>query len=951
MKPWRQLAVPHRDVLEGTFQQSEFAADLSALRHGRASAEYQDAATFFERTYITEGMGQLLTKVAQRLNGSSGDPIVQLQTPFGGGKTHTMMATYHLAKQVGATKDLRGIPRLLDRAGVMGIPPVHVAVLDGTALAPGQPWCYGGQSVQTLWGELAWQLGGAAAFEQVRRSDETGTSPGKETMRALILEYGPCLILVDELVAYIRQFTDSEKLSGGSFESNLTFVQVLTEAVKSVPNAMLLASLPASKEEAGGQHGESALRSLEKTFGRVHALWRPVATEESFEIVRRRLFEPIRDDKERQAVLRGFAQLYQDEGRCMPALTQEARYLERLGQAYPIHPEVFDRLYEDWATLPNFQRTRGVLKLMAHVIHRLWKDNNQDYMIMPGSLTLSDPAIRNELIYHLNPGWQSVIERDIDGERSEPAKLDMSETRFGDVAASRSVTRTLFLGSAPSAGQSEPGNRGLTRAQVMLGCMQPGGSAAIYRDALKRLADQLHYLTTNDHKDRANTRYWFDTRANLRREMEERKRRIGNRRELEEKLQKFLQVMLKGCKQLSARHVFTPHADVPDDALIRLVVLKRTESYSKHNEKSVQDAVKTYVENHGSKPRYRGNRLLFLVADTQVVGRMEDAARTALAWASILEDVASGRLNIDGLQEKLAQKEFQISEGVVERTIRDCYRWLLSPVLLKHTDREMEIDPIALSTSDPLSEELDRISTQNELVIPVWAAVHLGTVLQQIYWKEDRPAVKAMTVWEDSLKYLYLPRLQSQKVFERAILASSEEYFGLATGESEAGFEGFGRDHSTYRLDESLLLIEPGVAAAYTARKEAERARQRESTENQLDEPGRENESSELGGWQEASRAARPVQSVRQDQQEEAGATVPRKSRFYGEVKLAATTAKTRFVDIFDEVITLLNSDPNAEVEISINIDATFPEGVAEHLKRSVSENANTLQFDQKHWE
>ena len=148
----------------------------------------------------------------------------------------------------------------------------------------------------------------------------------------------------------------------------LSFVQALTEAVKLVPNAMVLVSLPESDVDAGSQRGVAALRALEKTFGRIQALWKPVATEEAFEIVRRRLFEPVRDGKARDAVCRAFADAYVAEGAKLPTETQEGRYYDRLVQAYPIHPEVFDRLYEDWTTINGFQRTRGVLKLMARVI-------------------------------------------------------------------------------------------------------------------------------------------------------------------------------------------------------------------------------------------------------------------------------------------------------------------------------------------------------------------------------------------------------------------------------------------------------------------------------------------------------------------------------------------------------------------------------------------------------
>src|SRR6478735_4298066 len=156
LKPWREVIVPHPDVLNGTFQQSEFAADLTAVQTGRATSEYGDAKAFYERTFITEGMGKLLIQVSQRLNGKGGEPVIQLQTSFGGGKTHTMLSVYHLATRECRLADLAGILPLLSNAGVMAVPHAQVAVLDGTAHALGQPWRRNDQAIRTLWGELAW---------------------------------------------------------------------------------------------------------------------------------------------------------------------------------------------------------------------------------------------------------------------------------------------------------------------------------------------------------------------------------------------------------------------------------------------------------------------------------------------------------------------------------------------------------------------------------------------------------------------------------------------------------------------------------------------------------------------------------------------------------------------------------------------------------------------------
>ena len=253
MKPWREIAVPHPDVLEGTFLQSEFAADITAVHTGKATPEYQNATAFFQRTFITEGMSLLLTSVARRLNGQGGDPVIQLQTAFGGGKTHTMLAVYHLATRECPLKDLLGIPDLLDHAGIMDVPKARVVVLDGTARAPGQAWKDGKQTINTLWGELAWQLGRDEGYALVKEADTTGTSPGKNVLKTLLETYAPCVVLVDELVAYIRQFPNGQVLSGGSYDSNLSFVQALTEAIKLVPTAIMLASLPESDSRSRQQ--------------------------------------------------------------------------------------------------------------------------------------------------------------------------------------------------------------------------------------------------------------------------------------------------------------------------------------------------------------------------------------------------------------------------------------------------------------------------------------------------------------------------------------------------------------------------------------------------------------------------------------------------------------------------------------------------------------------------
>jgi len=936
MKPWREIIVPHADVLSGTFQQSEFAADLSAVRNGKASMEYGDAKAFYDRTFITEGMGKLLIQVSQRLNSQGGEPVIQLQTAFGGGKTHTMLAVYHLATRTCGLKELAGIPALLDQAKLLDVPTAAVAVLDGTVHSPGQPWKQGKQVIRTLWGELAWQLGQAEGYAMLKEADENGTSPGKEVLAALLTRYAPCVVLMDELVVYIRQFVESQPLSGGTYDSNLSFIQSLTEAVKLVPNAVVLASLPESNSQAGGPRGVAALQALEAVFNRIQALWKTVAPEEAFEIVRRRLFEPVRDEKSREEVCRAFAAAYIAEGAKLPQETQETRYLDRMMLSYPIHPEVFRTLYEEWTSIEGFQRTRGVLKLMSKVIYRLWQDNNKDLMILPGSLPLYDGTARNDLIYYLGPGWDPVIDRDIDGERSETALIEQKETRFGSVQAARRVARTLFLGSAPASVNMKPGTRGLERSRVLLGCMQPGQISSLYSDALNRLADQLHYLSSSGDKFQDSTRFWFDTRANLRREMEERKKRFEDKNEVRGRMAEVLKKVLSGAGLFEGIHIFTPHADIPDDSALRLVVLPPEQFYSREEARPATEAVLQSLRQHGTAPRYRGNRLLFLAPDHGALSRLRDCIRAALAWKSIVEDVENMRLVLDNLQTRQARKELSSAEELLPRAARETYKWLLCPALEKPTDSKPYVEAVGLNTGGGgLGAEMERVCLDNEWVIATWSPIHLRSKLSELYWKPEKPAHGAMAFWEDSLRYLYLPRLKSKEVLVQAIVkgASSQDFFGTAYGFQDGKFEGFSLGNPHVQVDDTLLLIDPGVSKSYAVEPPPPAAL--------------------VPGEPSPTPLAVSTNPIANAPTTPALQPTPKASlsAFHGSVSVSPIAAKRKLLEIADEILALLSSDPNADVKIQLEISADYPAGAADSLRRSVSENAKTLGFRNAEWE
>lgn len=936
IKAWRDIAIPHQDVLKGTFKQSEFAADLTQVHSGDASAEYQDPIMFFQRTFITEGMSLLLDSVIKRLSGNGGDPVIQLQTAFGGGKTHTMLAVYHIAKGDVPPSELQGIPPIIDRAGLTSLPKARVIVLDGNLFSPGNPRSRNGLSVNTLWGELAWQLGGANAYEQVRQADLSGTSPGKEDLIKLLRDYAPCVILMDELVAYIRQFEPGKSYTGGSYDSNISFIHALTEALKAVPNALMLVSLPESNREAGSTRGVDLLKTLEHYFARIQALWKPVATEEAFEIVRRRLFEPITDEAAVQESCRVFADFYINNKNDFPNETQEANYYERLKQSYPIHPEIFDRLYEDWSSLDNFQRTRGVLKLMAKVIHKLWSDDNQDALIMPGNLPLYDADVRNETIYYLPPGWDPVLERDIDGSRSEPTNIERQEARFGQVQACKKMARTIFFGSAPHAValHSDRSSRGIEYKRILLGSVQPNQVIGIFKDAMNRLVDRLHYLSNADNK-----LFWFDTRPNLRREMEDRKRRFSDIDDVVPVIKDELQRLISnGC--FEGVHVFTRSDDIPDDYSLRLVILPPDAYFMRSGSNfatmgtSNSEGAKKILTSRGEQNRLRQNRMIFLAADGDVVVRLKDHVLTLLAWESIFKDIQNLKLNLDQYQARQAKTEFEDKKRSLARIVKESYKWILVPEQDKFPGDRFE--PFTINPSVPnIVEEIERILRENEHLITSWAPIHLHNLLKKWYWKNGVKEVKAKDVWHNTCCYLYLPRLQNEKCFQDAVVAGveSRDFFAFAYGKEANSYVGFSFAQAQIPVyDSALLLIEPIYAAEYQASMISFKPAPKGVETSWVS-----SEDIAVDG----DIASKPV----------APTFSKPKQRFYGRLELNPNRSKADFATIVDEIVMHLISNPAVDVKIKIEIEAKNQEGFDEAIQRTIKENSNTLRFDLSEFE
>ncbi len=935
LKPWREVVTPHHDVASGRYQQAEFAADLWQVHLGEGTDEYRDPVEFFRRTYLTESLKRMLAGAVRRLAGRGGDPVVQLQTNFGGGKTHSMLALYHLFSDA-APGDLAGIDAVMQDAGAIELPSAKPVVLVGNKISPGNPATKpDGTVVRTLWGELAWQLGGQPAFARVAADDEHATSPG-DTLRQLFVEYGPCLILIDEWVAYARQLHDQSDLPAGSFETQFTFAQVLTESAKAAGNCLLVISLPASDTtgsphaqaddvEVGGARGREALDRLRNVVGRIESSWRPASAEEGFEIVRRRLFEPFADPaqfKDRDVVTRAFAALYRTQHQEFPPECRDADYEKRLRAAYPIHPEIFDRLYTDWSALVKFQRTRGVLRLMAAVIHSLWEKGDRNPLILPANISIDDPRVQFELTRYLTDNWLPVIGKDVDGQNAVPLQIDGAVTNLGKFAACRRVARTIYLGSAPT---TRVAHRGLEDRRIKLGCVMPGESPNVFGDALRRLAAAATYLYQDG------PRYWYSTQPTVTKLADDRAEQL--KRDPDKvvlEIASRLRTDLRETGSFLRVHPLPQSAhDVPDELEARLVVLGVDQAYSKDAGNAAEAAAAAILESRGSAPRIYRNTLVFLAADKTRLQDLDEAVRRHVAWESILAE--QEQLDLSPHQVRQAETQRDAASDTVTARLPETYQWLLVPAQAT-PQAAVTWQTTRLSGRAGLAARAATRLRNEELLITSFAGTLLRMELDRVpLWRGNHVAVKQIV--EDFARYTYLPRLQSPGVLAGAVaggvslLTWEQDSFAYADSFDEKGNRYVGLRGGTlvYLPDAAVpgLLVKPEVA------------RQQMDAE-QPPAPG----PSPAGGTEGPGTPPGPGPEPGPEPP-----PPPQPTRFHGSVSLDATRAGRDASQIADEVVAHLTGLPRAKVTVTLEIDAELPDGTPDHVVRTVTENSRTLKF------
>lgn len=925
LKPWREIATPHPDVASGKFQQAEFAADLFQVITGRASEEYANPKEFFRRTYFTEGLSQLLGRAWLRLSGSGGDPVVELQTNFGGGKTHSLLALYHLFGGKAKKADITGLENIDTQFKELPekLPVANRAVLACNYLSVDTPWKKpDGTVIRTLWGEMAWQLGGKDGFKIVAESDKNSVSPGGERLTQLFEQFGPALILIDEWVVYARQLIGKENLPAGSFDVGMSFVQAITEAAKAAGNTLVVAAIPASDAEVGGQNGHIALERIRNVFGRVEAIWKPASAEEAFEIVRRRLFEPLpeKHEKEREKVCRAFSEMYRENRGDFPPECREASYESRLEKAYPLHPELFDRLYQDWSTLERFQLTRGVLRMMASVIFELWSKGDRSLMIMPASLPLDSQSVRAEFTRHLPDGWSAVIDKDIDGSTSKPFNLDNSNPNLGRYSACRRVARTIFVGSAPStAGQRV---RGLEEVRIKLGCAQPGETVATFGDALRRLSELLSFLYSDG------SRYWFDTHITINRTAADRAAIYERKPELveDEIIRRIRDITRRERGEFTAVHPMpSDSGEVPDEMSCRLVILNPKYSHrSKQKDSKAVEAALEILESRGNGPRHYRNMLVYLAADADRLPELEQSIREWLAWKSIEQE--KEQLNLDPATERQVKNKIaSTEETIVERT-KETFCHLLVPI--QEGTGPIEWQSTKLQGDNIVSRASKKL-VADQSMIPVWSAALLRMELDKWLWKEKNH-IKVKDVWEYLAQYIYLPRLKDEQTLINAIRdgvgsLTWKDFFAYASAVREDGYYVglVAGANPSITLDSVSVIVKAEVAQK---QRDEELAKEQQP---QL-QPGTPVTATNI---KEPLHGEAPVIS-----------TVAI-TRFHGTVELDPARMGRDAGRIADEILAHLTSIGGAKAKITLEIDVEVPGGIPEDRVRIVNENSNTLKF------
>lgn len=712
MQPFHSIAVPHRDILEGRLTQDVFAADLWEVFKGRGPDEYKDPTLFFRKTYLTEGITNLLEVVENRIKGKGGDPVIQIQTPFGGGKTHALITIYH------SDWDARKV------------------VIAGTSMGP----------TDTLWGTIEQQLTGK--IEKFRGL----VSPGGEALYRLLAEHQPVVILMDEVLQYVTKAAGIKVEKSTLSAQTIAFMQELTKTAGTLEKTVLLLTLPSSVMEHYDEEAERLFIQLQHVVGRVEKIYTPVQENEINQVIRQRLFSKV-DVRKASQVVQSFMDYVTNES-ILPPGTEPSEYRKRFEASYPFLPEVVEVLYHRWGSFPNFQRTRGVLRLLSLVIHSL-KSSGQPYISL-ANFDLGNPELFRDLLKHIGQEFDSVAASDIFGEESGAKKVDLS---LGDAYKGLKLgTRTavsIFLHSFSGGVE-----KGATLGEIKRCATTMGNPAGVIAEALEQLRNTLFYLQVQGGK------YLFTNQPNLNRVLLIRMENVEERemRELETEL---LKKNLSGKKLKVAPLFPKSNGDVPDTPELKLIVLPERDN----------DFIREIMEKKGATPRVHRNTLFFLTPIESEKAGFRTLLTKTLAYQQIGKDQT---LNLSEEQKKEVRKEFKKLEESLNDGLRRYYRQLIFPS--GDGIREMDVGIPTYGDGKKLDEDVyDKLRSGNEILEKI-----APLVIREKYLKTGDGYVSTEQLYQSSLKTPGEARAVSREVWEKGIQEGVRQgLFGL--GELEDG--------------------------------------------------------------------------------------------------------------------------------------------------------------------
>ena len=656
---WFNTIMPQYDIRNGQLDESIFAANIEEVASGTAPVVYQDIVSFFDRTYVTDGMRDLIRRVVQALNGKeSQNRVISLQTGFGGGKTHSLISLYHVVKDSHIFKDLGAARNILDPEDMPQFESARVAVFtQNTVSVTDGHRVEDDIVIHTLWGELAWQLGGREGYERLRNADEQMIAPTAQDIKPVIEGASPALILIDELADYCNKASGKIVGSGTLFTQTNSFMQTLTEVVSSIPKTVLICTLPASaREVSSSEIGQEILSSLETRVVRVGTSVKPVDDEEIYEVVRRRLFDRMADDSVINQVARKYKDMYHNRRDSLPAEADRVAYAERIKKSYPFHPELIDLFRIRWGSDSRFQRTRGVLRLLASIVKDLWQRRNSlvgtQALIHTNDVQMENlPTLQSQITSLMGAQWDSVMHADVFGTISNAYKLDEQNAgnNIGEYRLATAVTTTVLMASIGSSSQ-----KGLSLKQLKLCLLKPDAFQHIDIDStVNQLENVVHYMYRSSIGGEQS--YWFQSKPNINILINQAKGDVKEDEVNGEIMQMVKQAVANVAK---VKVLVDPTGDVPEQKQLTFVILhpKYTVAAGGNVSRSAQQIIKQIAQMRGTTQRVYRNTMLYLVCSEAGKAALSTKLREYLACDKIIKEYSS-QLDNDQRKDVLDRKK------------------------------------------------------------------------------------------------------------------------------------------------------------------------------------------------------------------------------------------------------------------------------------------------------